>query len=128
MGTIYFAQYPLLSLILWANKKIIRSAYSMHEAMAVQTLSAPAGVEVPELGGGVPRPPSSVEVSKLRGLRFPQLCSLLRIPGTIRSRLFPPHGRPVSPPHGSNTRRQEAGWKGAHNVSLGTAQPGWVIW
>ena len=98
----------------------------MHEAMAVQTLLL-LGWRC-QSWGEVPQPPSSVEVSKLRGLRLPQLCSLLGIPGTIRSRLFPPHGRPVSLPHGSNTRRQEAGWKGAHNVSLCTAQPGWVIW
>lgn len=55
MGTIYFAQYPLLSLILRANKK----SYVQHIFDARGdggADSAPAGVEVPELGGGPPAP------------------------------------------------------------------------
>ena len=95
--------------------------------MAAQTLSAPAGVEVPELGG-VPRPPISVEVSKLRGARLPQPLLSSRDPRRRQIQVAPAPRQAVCPHRGSNTRSREAGWKGAHNVSLGAAPPGGVIW
>ena len=78
--------------------------------------------------GGVPRPPSSVEVSKLWGSRLPQPLLSSRDPRHHQIQVVPAPRQAVSPHRGSNTRSREAGWKGAHNVSLGAAPPGWVIW
>lgn len=44
MGTIYFAQYPLLSLILWGNKNHILSIVLMYEVSAERSLLR-AGVQ-----------------------------------------------------------------------------------
>lgn len=86
MSTIYFVQYPLLSLIMWGNKNQTLSISLMREA----SLSAPGWAGGSRAGQMVGKAPSAVGVSGgSRGLSFSLRGCLLTITLAFRARGVP---------------------------------------